>query len=100
MLRPFLLGLSLSFAFIGGVLFAEVIGAAHAAHSGRQRWEYFCVEKFNDTPEKLMEAFEAGGQKGWELAAAGEYMPVVVPTTGAQNYPVRPVVWCFKRPAP
>jgi len=96
-MRPFLLGLSLSLAFIAGAVFAQVIGAAQAAR-GRQKWEYFCVEKFNDTPEKLMEAFEAGGHKGWELAAAGEYMPVVVPTTGAAEYPVRPVVWCFKRP--
>jgi hypothetical protein len=100
MLPPFLLGLSLVLAFIGGVVFAQVTGAAHAAHGGRQRWEYFCVEKLNDTPEKLMEAFAAGGQKGWELAAAGEYTPVVVPTTGAQDHPVRPVVWCFKRPTP
>jgi hypothetical protein len=98
-MRPFLLGLSLSLAFIGGAVFAQVLGAAQAARGGaRQKWEYFCVEKFNDTPEKLMEAFEAGGHKGWELAAAGEYMPVVVPTTGASEYPMRPVVWCFKRP--
>ncbi len=97
-MRPFLLGLSISIAFIAGAVFAQVFGAARAARDGRTTWEYFCVEKFNDSPEKLMEAFEAGGRKGWELAAAGEYMPVVVPTTGAQSYPVRPVVWCFKRP--
>jgi hypothetical protein len=97
-MRPFLLGIAISIAFIGGAVFAQVVGAAHAAR-GRAKWEYFCVEKFNDTPDQLMAEFNAGGQKGWELAAAGEYMPVVVPTTGAQNYPVRPVIWCFKRPA-
>jgi hypothetical protein len=98
-MRPFLFGLSISISFILGAVFSHTLTRPAQAQSGaRSQWEYYCIEKFNDSPERLMQAFAAGGLKGWELAAAGEYMPVVVPTTGTGQYPVRPVVWCFKRP--
>ncbi|OGQ79106.1 MAG: hypothetical protein A2289_03070 [Deltaproteobacteria bacterium RIFOXYA12_FULL_58_15] len=99
-MRQFLLGLSLSAAFIAGAVFSQTLSSsAQAARASRMKWEYFCVEKFSETPEKLVETFTQGGLKGWELAAAGEYTPAIVPTTGEGHYPLRPVVWCFKRPA-
>jgi hypothetical protein len=93
-MRGFLLGLSISVAFIAGAVFSQVItSSAHAQGARRLKWEYYCVDRLRDGPEALMESFAAGGLKGWELAAAGEYAPLA----GAGDAG-RPVVWCFKRP--
>jgi hypothetical protein len=93
-MRSFLLGLSISVAFIAGALFSQAVtGLAHAQGARRVKWEYYCVEKLRGGPETLMQDFAAGGLKGWELAAAGEYAPLA----GASDAG-RPLVWCFKRP--
>lgn len=93
-MRGFLFGLTISAAFIAGAVFSQVLGSDALAQGARRaKWEYYCVEKLREGPEKLMESFGPGGLKGWELAAAAEYTPIAGPTDAD-----RPAVWCFKRP--
>lgn len=93
-MRGVIVGLSISVAFVAGAVFSQVMtSSAQAGDVRRVKWEYYCVEKLRDGPDALMESFAAGGLKGWELAAAGDYAPA----SGAGDAG-RPVVWCFKRP--
>ena len=81
-MRNFLLGLSISGAFIAGSLFTG--GRPPTADAqATQRWEYHCTEGFN--APTIMERANHAGASGWEMVGA-----VASPRTHG--------LWCFKRP--
>ena len=88
-MRGFLLGLSISLAFIVGC----VAGSnkrwgeprAEAAAVIEQRWAYFCFEA-NSVDDVHFKA-NAAGLRGWDL---------VTSSTNANGA----VIWCFRQPRP
>lgn len=76
-MRAFLLGLSISIAFIVGCLAGQVITPSAQAEPGATRWEHVC-EQFMSL-YKVQEWLNEQGARGFEVAAAG------------QN------AWCMKR---
>ncbi len=81
-MRGFLLGMSLSLAFIVGCVTRPfVVPPAHANQVGGQRWEHFCFETL-DLDELNRRANQAG-REGWEFVTSGRVY--------------RDQAWCFKR---
>jgi hypothetical protein len=89
-MRGFLLGLSISLAFIAGCVAGSsrlLVPPARASNTYvvEQRWEYFCFAE--DRAEKVNERANAAGVRGWELVTAS------TPTDGDP-------IWCFRLPRP
>lgn len=80
-MRGFLIGLSVSVAFIVGCAASRFVPPANAQSAG-PRWDYFCFAGYD--AEGVMEKARAAGSQGWELSGVG-----------AAN---RGSTWCFKRP--
>lgn len=89
-MKGFLLGLSVSLAFIVGCIAGSsraVVPPAKASYVVEQRWEYFCFAE--DRADKVNERANAAGARGWELVAAA------APASGEGD-----PVWCFRLPRP
>lgn len=84
-MRSFLLGLSLSAAFIVGCVVRPLVIPPALADPAVKRWDYYCFDEL--TSAEVQGRAKQAGREGWELVAAG-----AVGTLG-----FRPV-WCFKRP--
>jgi hypothetical protein len=87
-MRGFLIGLSISLAFIVGCVASSThwgLPRAEAAAVVGPRWSYFCFEagNVNDVNVKA----NAAGMRGWELATAA---------TNADGL----MIWCFRQPRP
>ena len=82
-MRGFMLGASLSVAFIiGCVARPYIVPPANANQAAFQRWQYYC---FNDgDPQRVQANANKAGLQGWEMAGQGNYNP------GSS-------IWCFKR---
>jgi hypothetical protein len=88
-MRGFLIGLSISLAFIVGCVASSTrygVPKAEAAAVVEQRWSYFCFEG-NSVDDVSFKA-NAAGMRGWEMAGA---------TTNTSN---GQMVWCFRQPRP
>lgn len=82
-MRGFVVGLSVSGAFVVGCVAAQfIVPPARAA--GVQKWDYFCFDE-EGAAEVTRKAKQAGTE-GWEMVA--------VDTGGNMDS-----TWCFKRPA-
>lgn len=87
-MRGFLIGLSISLAFIVGCVAGSSrygVPKAEAAAVVEQRWAYFCFEAA--TVEDVSFKANAAGMRGWEL----------VTSSMNQN---NQTVWCFRQPRP
>ncbi|MEI9950853.1 MAG: hypothetical protein WDO74_18225 [Pseudomonadota bacterium] len=85
-MRGFLIGLSISLAFIVGCVAGSTrygVPKAEAAAVVEQRWSYFCFAASNI--EDVNSKANAAGMRGWELSAS---------TTNADGQ----TVWCFRQP--
>jgi len=87
-MRGFLIGLSVSFAFIVGCVASSTrygVSKAEAAAVVEQRWSYFCFEatSVDDVNFKA----NAAGMRGWEMA-------------GSTSNDNGQMVWCFRQPRP
>ena len=82
--KSFLMGLSLSVAFVAGCVAQSVMAPIPPARAGAdvQRWEYLCIDESGG--EEVTEQANRAGAQGWELVAAGKN--------------TRDISWCFKRP--
>jgi hypothetical protein len=88
-MRGFLIGLSISLAFIVGCVASSTrygVPKAEAAAVVEQRWSYFCFEA--SSVEDVSFKANAAGMRGWEMVAA---------TPNAAN---AQMVWCFRQPRP
>ncbi len=84
-MRGFLLGLSLSVAFVLGCVAAPLIVpplSAQQAAAGVQRWENMCADVDSSSQSAINDVLARFGSEGWELVNGDR---------GRQNY-------CFKRP--
>ena len=90
-MRQFLLGLTISIAFIAGCVasqLAQIVIPPARAGAPTQRWEYFC-ERDTDgpwTPEGIAK-LNSAGREGWE------FVQQLAGSGGIRD------VYCFKRPA-
>jgi len=87
-MRGFLIGLSISLAFIVGCAVSSTrygVPKAHAEPVVEQRWSYFCFAA-GDAEDVSFKA-NAAGMRGWEMVASN--------TT-----PNGQAVWCFRQPRP
>jgi hypothetical protein len=87
-MRGFLIGLSISLAFIVGCVASSThwgLPRAEAAAVAGPRWSYFCFEaaNVNDVNSKA----NAAGMRGWELVTAA---------TNADGL----MIWCLRQPRP
>ncbi len=87
-MRGFLIGLSISLAFIVGCAVSSTrygVPKAQAAAVVEQRWSYFCFEaaSVDDVNFKA----NAAGMRGWEM---------VTSNTESNGQ----MVWCFRQPRP
>lgn len=89
-MRGFILGLSLSVAFIVGCVAGStglVTPPASANAVVEQRWAYFCFER--DNVDEINDMANGAGLRGWEMVAAT--------LTGGKD---GRAVWCFRQPRP
>jgi hypothetical protein len=87
-MRGFLLGVSISIAFVVGCVAGSsefVVPRAEAAHVTEQRWAYFCFGA--DSVDDVHFKANAAGMRGWEMVAAA---------TNSDGTPI----WCFRQPRP
>ncbi|MBN2191473.1 MAG: hypothetical protein JW751_01550 [Polyangiaceae bacterium] len=88
-MRGFILGLSVSLAFIVGCV-AGSVGvfprAASAVQVEEQRWAYFCFERAK--VDEINDIANGAGMRGWEMVAAASGKGDGVP------------IWCFRQPRP
>lgn len=87
-MRGFILGLSISLAFMVGCVAATsglLLPPALAGQVVEQRWAYFCFERSN--VDDLNDMANGAGARGWELVAAAS-------SKGGDP------VWCFRQPRP
>ena len=87
-MRGFLIGLSLSLAFIVGCVASSTrygVPKAEAAAVVEQRWSYFCIQA-NDVEDLNFKA-NAAGMRGWDMVAS-------TPDHNGQ------MIWCFRQPRP
>jgi hypothetical protein len=89
-MRGFLLGLSISLAFMVGCVAGSsglLLPPARAGGVIEQRWAYFCFERSNI--DEINDMANGAGARGWELVAAS-------PKNGANG----DAIWCFRQPRP
>jgi len=96
-MRGFLLGLSLSVAFILGCVTSQlshtlVIPPAQAGEQ-HTKWSYMCGEF--EKVERLHEVANKAGLEGWELVGGSG-----MGRAPALGQPGERHIWCFKRPLP
>jgi len=87
-MRGFLLGLSISVAFIVGCVSGASrygVPRAEAAAVVEQRWSYFCFEA--STVDDVHFKANAAGLRGWEMVSSS--------TNGNGQ-----IIWCFRQPRP
>lgn len=87
-MRGFLLGLSLSLAFIVGCVTGQSrygVPRAEAAAVVEQRWSYFCFEA--STVDDVHFKANAAGLRGWEMVSS---------STNNDGQ----IIWCFRQPRP
>ena len=87
-MRGFLLGLSISVAFIAGCMAGAsdfIVPDVRAAHVQEQRWAYFCFNA--DSVDDVHFKANAAGMRGWEMVTA---------STNSEGSPI----WCFRQPRP
>ena len=88
-MRGFLLGLSISLAFIVGCVAGSrqlVLTDAKAGHEVvEQRWRYQCLDVQN--LDNLKAKADGLGKLGWEMVTA-------IPLSDARSF------WCFRQPQP
>jgi hypothetical protein len=88
-MRGFLIGMSISLAFIVGCVAGSTrygaVPRAEAAAVVEQRWSYFCFEA--DTVDDVHFKANAAGMRGWEMVSS---------STNANGQ----VIWCFRQPRP
>ena len=87
-MRGFLLGMSLSLAFIVGCVASSTrygVPRAEAAAVVEQRWSYFCFDA--NTVDDVNFKANAAGLRGWDL---------VTSSTNSNGQ----TVWCFRQPRP
>jgi len=87
-MRGFLIGISVSLAFIVGCVAGSSrygVPRAEASAVVEQRWAYFCFEA--DTVDDVHYKANAAGLRGWELV------------TSSTNQAGQ-VIWCFRQPKP
>jgi hypothetical protein len=87
-MRGFLIGMSISLAFIVGCVASSTrygVPRAEAAAVVEQRWSYFCFEA--STVDDVHYKANAAGLRGWEL---------VTSSTNADGQ----IIWCFRQPRP
>lgn len=87
-MRGFLVGLSISLAFILGCVAAStelVVPRAEAAYVQEQRWAYFCFA--GNSADDVQFKANAAGMRGWEMVTAA---------TNGEGTPI----WCFRQPRP
>ena len=87
-MRGFLIGLSVSLAFIVGCVAGSSrygVPRAEAAAVVEQRWSYFCFDA--TTTDDVNFKANAAGLRGWDLVASSTN------SSGA-------TVWCFRQPRP
>ena len=95
-MRNFVLGLSLSVAFVVGCMFGasqreRVLPPARAASPTGTQWQYYCL----DGTKNIMSTFRKLGLDGWELVGgAGGAASGSADILGADW---RFALWCFKR---
>ena len=87
-MRGFLIGFSISLAFIVGCVASSTgygLAKAEAAAVAEQRWSYFCFEagNVNDVNFKA----NAAGMRGWELVTSS-------------TSPTAQMILCFRQPRP
>ena len=88
-MRGFLIGLSISLAFIVGCVASSTrygVPKAEAAAVVEQRWSYFCFEA--SSVDDVSFKANAAGMRGWEMVA------------GTPNPANDQMVWCFRQPRP
>jgi hypothetical protein len=88
-MKGFLLGLSISLAFVVGCVAGAtkfILPEAKADYVVEQRWAYFCFQE-GDT-EGVNYKANAAGARGWELVAASGDAKGGDP------------IWCFRQPRP
>ncbi|MGC4063055.1 MAG: hypothetical protein QM784_00065 [Polyangiaceae bacterium] len=88
-MKGFLLGLSISLAFIVGCVAGAtrfVLPEANASYVVEQRWAYFCFREGDS--EGINRKANAAGARGWELVAASS------DASGGDP------IWCFRQPRP
>jgi predicted secreted Zn-dependent protease len=87
-MRRFLIGLSISLAFIVGCVAGSSrygVPRAEAAAVVEQRWSYFCFEA--STVDDVHFKSNAAGMRGWEMVSSA--------TNGSGQ-----IIWCFRQPRP
>jgi hypothetical protein len=88
-MKGFLLGLTISLAFIGGCVAGAtkfLLPEADASYVVEQRWSYFCFQEGN--VDSVNFKANAAGSRGWELvSSAGD-------AKGGDP------IWCFRQPKP
>jgi hypothetical protein len=87
-MRGFLVGLSISLAFIVGCAVSSTrygLQKAQAEPVVEQRWSYFCFNAA-DADDVSFKA-NAAGMRGWEMVASN---------TNSNGQ----AVWCFRQPRP
>ena len=87
-MRGFLIGLTVSLAFIVGCVAGSTrhgVASAEAAAVVEQRWAYFCFEAASVADVSFKA--NAAGMRGWELVTS------TTATTGE-------MVFCFRQPRP
>ena len=87
-MRGFLIGLSVSLAFIVGCVAGSSrygVPRAEAAAVVEQRWSYFCFDAA--TTDDVNFKANAAGLRGWDL---------VTSSTNSSGS----TVWCFRQPRP
>ncbi len=87
-MRGFLVGISVSVAFIAGALFAGVfnghlVSTASAAPKAGREWGYLCIQEGN--VDQVAYKANAAGARGWEMVSASQS------ETGEP-------IWCFRQP--
>jgi len=89
LMRGFLIGLSISVAFIVGCVASSTrfgVSRAEAAAVVEQRWSYFCFQA--SSVDDVSFKANAAGMRGWEMVTA---------TPNSAN---DQMVWCFRQPRP
>lgn len=87
-MRGFLIGISISVAFIVGCMAGSSrygVPRAEAAAVVEQRWSYLCFEA--STVDDVQYKANAAGLRGWDLVAS---------STNANGQ----IIWCFRQPRP
>ena len=89
-MRGFLLGMSISIAFIVGCVAGSsglLLPPVRAGVVVEQRWAYFCFERSD--VDDINHMANGAGARGWELVVAS-------PKNGGDG----DAVWCFRQPRP